>query len=842
MSSDSGAATAGTVAAPTVSVVVVNYKGAGDTVACLEGIRALDWPAASVEVVVVDNHSGGDDVARIRAAAPDARVVEAGRNLGFAGGCNLGVRHSAGEFLAFVNNDARPEPEFLSAAVEAFADPTVAAVAAKVVDWSGERVDYVGSALSWYGQGFKVEVGAVDDGRFDEVRDVLFGTGSALVVRRSAFEQVGGFDERYFMFFEDVDLGWRLWLAGHRVRYVPRALVRHRHHASMSTLGQWWEQYLLERNALYTIYKNYDDENLTRFLAPAMALAIRRGVVLGGADSTALDLAESRPLPGETDQTTVSKTVLASTYAVDAFVRELGSLHASRMEIQRGRRRGDAELLRLFGMPMIPNIPAPDFVRDFETVGDVFAVDVPFQRRQRVLVLTPDTLSARLAGPGIRALHIAGALAAEHEVVLATTAGGDLQRPDFEVRTVSTQPAMAELERWADVIVFQGDLMQKYPILRTTGKPVVIDMYDPFHLEQLEQAKDLGESRRRDVVQTATAVLNEQLARGDFFLCASEKQRDFWLGQMAALGRLNPAVYDQDETLGSLIAVVPFGVEEEPPVATRRAVKGVIPGIGEDDKVVLWGGGIYNWFDPLTLIRAMAVVRAKVPTARLLFMGVKHPNPAVPEMRMAVEARELAEELGLLGETVIFNHDWVPYEDRQNFLLESDVGVSTHLDHVETAFSFRTRILDYIWAALPVVCTQGDALAAVVEQHDLGQTVPPGDVDQLADVLVRLLTDVGLAAEHRANLERIRPTYQWSTVLEPLLAYCRAPHRAADLQSFSGRISVGGVSVVPPRWEGILGDLGLFRSYLREGGPRLLAQKVGARAGRLARGRFRSPR
>ena len=830
-----------TVGRPAVSVVVVNYRGADDTIECLAGIRGLDWPAEALDVVVVDNASGGSDVDRIRAAAPDVRVVEAGRNLGFAGGCNLGVRHATGEYLAFVNNDARPEPGFLAAAVEAFADPAVGAVAAKVVDWSGERVDYVGSALSWYGQGFKIEVGAVDDGRFDEVRDVLFGTGSALLVRRSAFEQVGGFDERYFMFFEDVDLGWRLWLAGHRVRYVPQALVRHKHHASMSKLGAWREQFLLERNALYTIYKNYDDENLARFLAPALALAVRRGVVLGGDDSSALDLERTPPVPDEPADATVSRTMLASAYAVDAFVRELGSLHRSREEIQKGRRRGDNELLRLFGRPMIANIPAPDFVRDFDTVSEAFAVDVPFSRRRRVLVLTPDTLTSRLAGPGIRALHIAAALAAEHDVVLATTAGGDLTRPDVEIRTVTTQPAMAELERWADVLVFQGDLMQKYPVLRTTAKPVVVDMYDPFHLEQLEQAKDLGEDRRRDVVQTATAVLNEQLVRGDFFLCASVKQRDFWLGQMAALGRLNPAVYDQDETLGSLIAVVPFGVEEEPPVATRKAVKGVLPGIGEDDKVILWGGGIYNWFDPITLIRAMALVRDRVPAARLLFMGVKHPNPAVPEMRMAVEAQRLAEELGLLGGTVIFNHDWVRYEDRQNFLLESDIGVSTHLDHVETAFSFRTRILDYIWASLPVVCTQGDALAAVVEQHELGRTVPPGDVEGLADVLVEILGDDALSTRYRANLARIVPEYQWSTVLEPLLAYCRAPQRAADRDA-GGRLSAAGVSVVPPPWEGIRGDLGLIRGYLREGGPGLLAQKLGARAGRLARGRLRSRR
>ncbi|MDK3256146.1 glycosyltransferase [Blastococcus capsensis] len=829
--------------APTVTIVVVNYRGADDTIACLEGIRGLDWPVEALDVVVVDNASGGDDVARIRAAAPWVELVESKQNLGFAGGCNLGARQSQGEHLAFVNNDARPDRQFLREATAALADRGVGAVAAKVVDWSGEKVDFVGSALSWYGQAFKIHVGAPDDGSYDEARDVLFGTGSALVVRRSAFEEIGGFDERYFMFFEDVDLGWRLWLAGYRVRYAPRARVLHKHHASMSKLGAWREQFLLERNALFTIYKNYDDDNLARFLAPALALAVRRGVVLGGADSSSLDLAVTPPATDESATEEVSRTLLASAYAVDGFVRELASLRRSREEIQARRQRSDGEIVRLFGQPLVPNIPNPEFVGDFQTISDAFAVDVPFRNRRRVLVLTGDTLASRMAGPAIRAFHIAKALSGEHDVVLATTAGCDLVRSEFETRHIPGQQVMAELERWADVIVFQGYLMHEYPVLRSSTKPIVVDMYDPFHLEQLEQAKDLGEERRREVVQSATAVLNEQIARGDFFLCASDKQRDFWLGQMAAIGRVNPAVYDRDETLESLISIVPFGVENEPPVSTGRAVKGVIPGIEEDAKVVLWGGGIYNWFDPLTLIRAMALVKERVPQARLLFMGVKHPNPAVPEMRMAVQAQGLAEELGLLGSVVIFNHEWVPYEQRQNFLLESDIGVSTHLDHVETAFSFRTRILDYMWTSLPVVCTQGDSLAALIEQRDLGQTVPPGDVDRLADVLVSLLTDEALSARYRANLSGIVPEYQWSRVLEPLISFCRDPRRADDLLDASGRLELtSGVRVVPPPWKGVHGDLALIRNYLKEGGPRLLAQKVGARAVRVARGQLRRRR
>lgn len=93
----------------------------------------------------------------------------------------------------------------------------------------------------------------------------------------------------------------------------------------------------------------------------------------------------------------------------------------------------------------------------------------------------------------------------------------------------------------------------------------------------------------------------------------------------------------------------------------------------------------------------MDLVRATRPGVRLFFLGVKHPNPDVPQMRVAVAARDLSDSLGLTGTHVFFNEDWVPYEERADFLMESDIRVSTHLPHVETAFSFRTRILDYLW-------------------------------------------------------------------------------------------------------------------------------------------------
>jgi GT2 family glycosyltransferase/glycosyltransferase involved in cell wall biosynthesis len=764
------------------SVVIVNYRGADDTCAALAALRELRWPRERLEVIVVDNASGDGSVERIAKEHPDVQLLALEHNGGFAAGCNAGAQAATGRYLAFLNNDARPDPEWLSAATAVLdRDGSVACVASKVLDWDGELVDFVDAGLGFYGHGFKLHAGEPDSPAYDREADVLFASGAAMVARASTFREVGGFDERYFLFFEDVDLGWRLWLLGYRVRYVPASLTFHRHHRSVGVLGPAREEYLLERNALFTIFKNYDDDNLRLALPAALMLAVRRGTVRGGDDTGMLDPQRGvAATPTADDRIDVDPRTVAPFFAVDAFAEALPALTAERRAIQAARRRADHEITRLFRLPLFSNVGDPEFMTSFSAAVDALGADRIVSQRRRVVVLTGDVLEPKMAGPAIRAWHMACTLAREHDVQLASTQESSLSHPDFPVRVVDERE-IEDLEAWCDVLIFQGNLMRQHPVLRDTQKIVVTDIYDPFHLEVLEQARNLDPAARLFAVQSSTDVLNEQLRRGDFFLCASEKQRDFWLGQLSSVGRINPATYDRGENLERLLAVAPFGVSDEPPRHTRPVLRGVLPGIDAGDKIVLWGGGIYNWFDPLTLLRAIDKLRRRLPEVRLYFLGLKHPNPQVGEMKMADDAVALADELGLVGTHVFFNEDWVEYDDRQNYLLEADIGVSTHLDHVETEFSFRTRLLDYLWASLPIVATSGDSLASLIETSGIGLTVPPGDVDALEDALYRLLDDGELNGSCRSAIERVVPDYQWSKVLEPLLEFCRAPARAPDL-------------------------------------------------------------
>jgi GT2 family glycosyltransferase/glycosyltransferase involved in cell wall biosynthesis len=813
-----------------LSVILVNFRGAPDTIEAIRGLDALDWDPALLEIVVVENDSGDDSAALISAAAPHVQLIVSAANLGFAGGCNLGVRSSTGQYVAFLNNDARPDPGWARAAIAEFESAAdVGAVASRVLDWDGKRVDFVGAGLSWFGMGYKPFTGELYRDSMPQSASVLFGTGSAMFVRRDVFDELGGFDEAFFMFFEDVDFGWRLNLRGWRYAYAHDSVAFHKHHASMAEFGNFKETYLLERNALYSLYKNLGDEALAEALPAAIALAIRRSVAKGSLDSTQFDIRK----PGGDDQgeLDVAKETLAGVFAVDQFVANLDTLRESRRTVQESRVVSDSRLWKLFGQTDAPSFEDPYYLDGYMSLATSFDV-LEAPPRTKVLVVTGDPIGAKLAGPAIRAWNISAALSVSSDVRLMSLASVEPVQAPFELVAVEheSQREFARHEAWADVIVFQGHAMEIFGALQRSTKIIVADIYDPMHLEQLEQSRELPQSVWEDRVGHATAVLNQQLERADFLICASDRQRLFYLGQLAALGRVNPQIYESDPHLNDFIAVIPFGLEREFPEHDRDVLKGVLPGIARDDKVLIWSGGLYSWFDPKSLIEAVAKLNETRPEVKLFFQGTKHPHPGVPEMAIVRESRELAQDLGVLDTNVFFNASWVEYSDRHNYLSEADAGVSTHFSHLETTMSFRTRILDYLWAGLPMVVTDGDYFAELIAREELGIVVPAEDVTALSAALERILFDKEFIARARENIARVRESFAWETVLEPLVRFVENPHRARDQALTTHRRSHGsaghGPVRLPSRKRGVIHNVSRTFYYLRHGGVSVVVEKV----------------
>ncbi|MGH7639775.1 MAG: glycosyltransferase [Candidatus Dormibacteria bacterium] len=400
----------------------------------------------------------------------------------------------------------------------------------------------------------------------------------------------------------------------------------------------------------------------------------------------------------------------------------------------------------------------------------------------RVLIATNEVIGPQMAGPAIRCAELARQLQhAGHAVIVLGGAGTRSPESELDVRPSPGPAQLRALALSQAVILVQGLALRQHPELAAPGVPLVVDLYDPFPLALLEQERQRAEAERWALSREISGVSRELLLSGDFFICASERQRDLWVGALMALGRINPATWAADDSLRHLIDVVPFGLPGAPLRLAPDEPSPYPEAVSGDDLVLLWAGGIYNWFDPLTLIRAVAQVANSQPRVKLLFMATGHPNPGVPpRMWMPQRAIELARELGVLDTHVFFNREWVPYEKRGEWLGRATWGVSTHFDHAETRFSFRTRVLDYLWAGLPILATRGDVLADLIETSGLGWTVPAEDVVALVAALGEM---VRTAADHGSMRERIAKVaseFTWTRASQPLLAFCQTPWQAAD--------------------------------------------------------------
>jgi len=386
-----------------------------------------------------------------------------------------------------------------------------------------------------------------------------------------------------------------------------------------------------------------------------------------------------------------------------------------------------------------------------------------------VLVICAEPIGERMAGPAIRAVEIARALEARHQVTLMAPAFEDLD-------------ALIDAAGEHDVLVAQELPPTLATRLARMPVRVVLDLYNPIVMEVLEAVVDERPRVQRRIQELIGMRVLAQCAVADFIVCASERQRDMWLGAMAVHGLIDPDAYRRDPALRSLIDVVPFGLPDEPPPGPsgEPVLKGAWPGIAAGDRVLLWAGGIWGWLDPGVAIRAVKLLEGGAgPATHLVFLGTGRPwlertaQAAYPD-----QARELARREGLADRLVHFKEGWVPYAERGRWLAEADLGVSAHLDSLEARFSFRTRILDYLWAGLPVVTSTGDTLGDLVERERVGRAVPPGDAEAFAAACAELLDDGAARTEARERIEALVPSLRWSEVTRPLVDWCE---RATEL-------------------------------------------------------------
>jgi GT2 family glycosyltransferase len=469
---------------PSVTIVIPNWNGAEHLPDCLDAIRVLDYPQDRLEVVVVDNGStdGSRSVAESR--LPGIRVVELASNEGFGAACNAGVREARSECVAFINNDMRADRAWLRQLVEAY-DPAdgYVCVGGVILSWDGTRLDFVEGTINFHAFGWQEHFEKpASEALIDDGSDLLFACGGSMLISRDVYLDLRGFDAAYFAYYEDVDLGWRLWLAGYKVRLAGGARVFHRHHGSASALPSRLPSFLYERNALSTLIKNLSDENLARVMTPALLLLVQKAVIVGGLASEPFDMRNVDLREGRH----VAPAGLVPLYAVYDVLSQLPDLIERRRHVQRRRRRNDNEIFELFFRPFTPWMHDERYLEASILLRDVFALDrlFPHQRATRVLVVGD--------GAGERDQHIAGHLMSANSVTLWPRDGHAplrdlLAESDLVIASSSTRHAdtIAAETRGLLVVDVAGDELPRDSQLFARADVLIGDAPDVTPIEQL---------------------------------------------------------------------------------------------------------------------------------------------------------------------------------------------------------------------------------------------------------------------------------------------------------------------------------------------------------------------
>jgi GT2 family glycosyltransferase len=240
---------------PLVSVIVVNWNGLAYLPECLGSLAAQSYPA--LEIVVVDNGSTDGSLEYLRGSHGwRVGLVESPANLGFAGGTNLGIRAAKGTYLALINNDAAADARWVEALVAAAeSDPRIGMCASKIYVWDRPGV-LDGAGLLVSGDGIGRGRGRLEPDReeFAREEDALLPSGCAALYRRAMLDEIGLFDEEFFAYCEDTDLGLRGRIAGWRCRYAPGAVVRHRYSGSTAPQSPF-KAFHVERNRIWVVVK-----------------------------------------------------------------------------------------------------------------------------------------------------------------------------------------------------------------------------------------------------------------------------------------------------------------------------------------------------------------------------------------------------------------------------------------------------------------------------------------------------------------------------------------------------------------------------------------------------------
>lgn len=319
-----------------------------------------------------------------------------------------------------------------------------------------------------------------------------------------------------------------------------------------------------------------------------------------------------------------------------------------------------------------------------------------------------------------------------------------------------------------------GDLSMIVAHTIRPDQQLVLDCYVPIYIEvSARQSKNIEEEYH--AFNTDVSRWASVLKRGDLFLCASEPQKRYYQGVLSGLGRINPANYGTDSIL-----IVPYGIYRERPVAKQKPISALVK--DHNYRKVLWFGGIYPWFDLRKIVTAIEIVNRTIPT-KLIIVGAK--NPYNTHKDFVARYEELTEYIQsnphLQSNTIL--QDWVNFEDRADWYLDSDCVIVVNKQGAENELAWRTRLVDFMWADLPIITNGGDPLGEKLIAAEAAFRLRADDEKTIAADIAAVL-DAKENATLSKNLATLRKTLYWDKVTQRLTKAIMTHERAKDLIKF----------------------------------------------------------
>lgn len=395
---------------------------------------------------------------------------------------------------------------------------------------------------------------------------------------------------------------------------------------------------------------------------------------------------------------------------------------------------------------------------------------------KKVLIISHDKVGPSMAGPGIRYHQIATELIKHFSVTLATFNPSYIQglkSVPYSFISIDANHFQKDFSQY-DVIfaLWLSPEMIEYAKLKK--KVLIFDLYAPVPVEDLVAKVYAHKTTKDEAYNYAVSIKSyaNLFRNGDYFVCSNPIQQDFWVGYGFASESVSPRNYDEFP-IYDRVGLLPMGIDlaELDYPLSEDPIRKKFPAIKKKDFVLVWTGGIWDWFDAETPIKAVKALADKGIHVKLVFLGTKHPNKDVPEMSETAKAYTIAKELNLINTHIFFLEGWIEYKKRIGYLRAADAAIYAHKPSVEARYSHRTRVLDHFLMCLPTIATNGDYLADIVHKKQLGLAVEPLNIQEMQKAIFELVTDREKFQQIKNNIKNEQQKYTWQATTQQLVEF-----------------------------------------------------------------------